>query len=129
MTQRELTCICCPIGCSIQIKMEAQEIVSIEGNNCLRGETYARREVSSPSRIVTTTVPVSGGLHDVVSVKTKTEIPKEKIMECIRSVRGLKLKAPIHIGDVVLEDAGGTGIALVATSNVEKKAESVIYSA
>lgn len=129
MTQRELTCICCPIGCCVRVQMEGQEITGITGNNCLRGETYARREISSPSRTLTTTIPVSGGERAVVPVKTKGEIPKEKMTDCIRSVRELKIKAPVHIGDIVMENAGGTGIPFIATADVEKKEESMIYSA
>lgn len=129
MTQKELTCICCPIGCSIQVEMQQQEVVSVKGNNCPRGEAYARREMTNPSRTVTTTVKVAGGERPVVSIKTATEIPKEKIMDAIRTVKNLTISAPVHIGDIIAYDVAGTGINMVATSNVEKAMGDMVYSA
>ena len=46
MEKKELTCIGCPVGCSITVKMEGEEIVSVEGNSCRIGDRYARSEVT-----------------------------------------------------------------------------------
>ena len=39
----------------------------------------------------------------------------------MEQVRGVTIKAPVHIGDVVMKNIAGTGKDLVATSNVPKK--------
>ncbi len=117
---KELTCICCPIGCSITVEMNGNEVVSVSGNNCPRGDAYVRKEVTAPVRTVTTTVAVSGGVGAAASVKTKGEIPKEKMMDCIRALRDVKVEAPVHIGDVILTNVAGSGIDVVATSNIAK---------
>ena len=57
----------------------------------------------------------------MVSVKTREDIPKEKIFDCIKSLKGVEVEAPVHIGDVILPDAAGTGVDIVATKNVERK--------
>ena len=62
-----------------------------------------------------------GGKADMVSVKTREDIPKEKIFDCIKSLKGVEVEAPVHIGDVILPDAAGTGVDIVATKNVERK--------
>lgn len=118
---RNLTCIGCPLGCSIQVEMENDKITGIFGNTCKRGEVYARKEVTHPTRIVTSTVCVEHGIIPVVSVKTETDIPKEKIMDVMRSIKNIKVYAPVHTGDVILENAGGTGVNLVATKEVLTK--------
>ena len=87
MKERELTCICCPLGCQITAVTENKTVVSVSGNHCPRGAKYAEAEILHPVRIVTTTVPVTGGTQPRVSVKTKKEIPKEKIMDCIRQLK------------------------------------------
>ena len=51
-----------------------------------------------------------------VSVKTKKEIPKEKIMDCIRQLKDVHADAPVEIGDILLENVAGTGIDIVATA-------------
>ena len=52
MEKRELICIGCPLGCMIQVEMDGAEVVSVTGNTCKRGDDYARKEVTNPTRIV-----------------------------------------------------------------------------
>ena len=121
METRNLTCINCPMGCQLTVVTDGGEVVSVTGNTCPRGEIYARKEVTHPTRIVTSTVSVSGGVIPVVSVKTASDIPKESIRAVMEAVNGVCVNAPVSIGDVLLEDIAGTGAALVATKNVAAK--------
>lgn len=120
MEKRELTCIGCPLGCMVTVTMEGETIREITGNTCKRGDTYARKEVTQPTRIVTSTVYVEGGDHPTVSVKTNRAIPKENIFDCVRALKGIKLMAPVAIGDIIVGNVAGTGVDVVATKNVEK---------
>lgn len=119
MEIRNLTCIGCPMGCLLTVKLEDTEVISIEGNSCKRGAVYGKKEVTNPTRIVTTTVRVSGGTEPVVSVKTKEDIPKDKIFACVRAMKEITVPAPVHIGDVILRDVAHTGVDMIATKNVE----------
>jgi CxxC motif-containing protein len=119
MEKRELTCIGCPLGCAITVEMKDGEILQISGQTCKRGEEYARKEVTNPTRIVTSIVHVNGGRIPMVSVKTKSDIPKNKIFECTKALQEVCVEAPVHIGDVILENVAGTGVSIVATKNVE----------
>ena len=105
METRELICINCPLGCALTVTLENGEVTRVTGNTCPRGEAYARKECTNPTRIVTTTVRVEGGRLPVVSVKTASDIPKGKITDCVRALKNVKVKAPVHIGDVILENA------------------------
>lgn len=118
METRGLTCIGCPMGCSIQVTLEGGNVENVMGFNCRRGKEYALQEVTDPRRIVTSTVRVLGGVLPVVSVKTVQGIPKERIFDCIEALRDIVLKAPVKIGDIVLCDAAGTGVDVVVTKNV-----------
>ena len=115
METRELTCINCPMGCRITVEMDGVEILSVTGNTCKRGENYARTEVTAPVRTVTTTIKVIGGVVDRVSCKTKEPVPKEKIFEVMNAINKASCSAPVKIGDVLIEDCAGTGVAIVAT--------------
>lgn len=121
MKRKELICIGCPMGCPIVVEMEDGKVLSVTGNTCPRGESYARKEVTNPTRIVTTTVRVDGGKVPMINVKTERDIPKDKIFECIAALRGVTMKAPVHIGDIILENVADTGVNIVATGNVEYK--------
>lgn len=119
VTTRELTCIGCPMGCPLTVTMEAGEVISVTGNTCKRGDVYARKEVTNPTRIVTSTVRVSGGDADMVSVKTKEDIPKGKIFECVKALKVWKFRHRYISEMSLVKDVAGTGVDIVATKNVE----------
>ena len=52
MEEKNLICICCPLGCPLTVTLENGEVVSVTGNTCPRGAAYGRREVTNPTRIV-----------------------------------------------------------------------------
>lgn len=118
METRNLTCIGCPLGCSITVEMEDKEVTKVTGNTCPRGDAYARKEVTNPTRIVTSTVRVSGGSVPMVSCKTKEDIPKSKIFDVTKALESVCVPAPVHIGDILLADVAGTGVPVVATKDI-----------
>lgn len=123
MEQHHLICINCPLGCALTVTLENGLVTEVTGNTCPRGEAYGRKELTDPTRIVTSTVSVTGGHLPVVSVKTQTDIPKGKIQAVMEAISGAHAHAPIHIGDVLIQDAAGTGVNVIATKNIRKIAE------
>lgn len=120
MTTRDLVCIGCPVGCQLLVKLEGNQVIEVTGNTCKKGEEYGKKECTNPTRIVTSLVAVEGGNIDVVPVKTQNDIPKDKIFACIKALKGLVVKAPINIGDVIVENIMGTGVNVIATKNIYK---------
>ena len=116
-----LICIGCPLGCPLTVEMEDAAVVSVSGNTCLRGDAYARKELTNPTRIVTSTVRVTGGKLAMVSVKTEKDIPKDAIFDCMKVLRDVEVSAPVTIGQVIVSDVAGTGVNIVATKNVPCK--------
>ncbi len=118
MEKRELICIGCPLGCMLTVEMNGDEVVNVTGNTCPKGKIYAEKEVTNPTRIVTSTVKVINGDRVIVSCKTKSDIPKGMIFDVARALKDVVVEAPVTIGDVLVEDVAGTGVAIVATSSV-----------
>lgn len=115
---RELICINCPLGCPLTVTLEDGTVTSVSGNTCKRGEVYGKKEVTNPTRIVTTSVPVDGSdAERMVSVKTASDIPKGKIFDIMDALRDVRATAPVAIGDVILADVCGTGVDIIATKN------------
>ena len=121
METRELTCIGCPMGCALTVELENGAVAAVHGNTCPRGDAYARKEVTAPTRIVTTTVRVTGGELAAVSCKTRSDIPKDKIFDIVRALKAVEVPAPVAIGQVLLPDAAGTGVDIIATKAVPKR--------
>ena len=112
------TCICCPLGCRIEVALDENGQVSeVSGYTCKRGADYAAQEAVAPERMVTAVLCVSGCL-DPVSVKTQRPVPKAAMKDVLAAVAALRLDAPVAAGDVLIEDVCGTGVAVVATKSV-----------
>lgn len=116
--KRELVCINCPIGCLMEVTLDGDTINSVKGYKCKRGLEYARAECTNPVRIVTSTVKVRNGSLPVVPVKTEKPIPKRMILDCMKEINRCCVKAPVKIGDIIVENLLGTGINIVATGNI-----------
>ncbi|MGN1180357.1 MAG: FAD-dependent oxidoreductase [Suilimivivens sp.] len=116
---KTLICIGCPNGCLVTVDTNSDGTLSVTGNICKKGEEYARNEVTAPKRTVTSIVKLWGGKNKVVSVKTREEIPKNKIDECMEIINHTVVQAPVRLGDVVIADVAGTGVDIVATSDAE----------
>lgn len=117
---RNLTCINCPLGCQIEVTMDGGAVLDVKGNSCPRGDRYARKEVTNPTRIVTSSVRVSGSSTGAVtvSVKTASDIPKPLIFDVIKSLKGISVPCPVRIGDVIVPNVCDTGVNVIATKNV-----------
>ena len=118
MKKVNLICIGCPLGCPLEVEMEGNEVLTVSGQTCRNGEKYARKELTNPTRIVTSTVRVTGGTLAMVSVKTSADIPKGKIFDCVKELQAIDVPAPVAIGDVIIDDVCGTQI--VATKEIRE---------
>lgn len=114
---KELTCIICPKGCNIQVEINNGKIVNIEGNTCKRGYDYAFSEVTNPVRTITSTIKLENG--KMVAIKTDKPIPKKLIFECMELINKTTIKAPINIGDILIENILNTGSNIIATKNID----------
>ena len=113
--ERKLTCIICPLGCELNVKLEEGKVISVSGNTCKRGEIYAKNECTNPQRTITSTLRCEDG--SLVPVKTDRPIPKGTIEECMKIINAATAKLPVRVGDIIIKDVFGANI--VATANKE----------
>ena len=106
---RDMTCIICPRGCALKVEINGDNIT-------VTGKQYAIDECTNPTRTVTSSVRVENREDTMVSVKTETPVPKDKIFEVMRLIRAKSVCAPVKIGDVIIEGVFGTDV--VATKNI-----------
>jgi CxxC motif-containing protein len=117
---RILTCIECPKGCRLTVETEGAYVLSVAGNQCIKGEKYALQEVENPLRVLTTSVLTRGLDLKMLPVKTSGPIPKAKVLEVMPGVLKLRVERPIKAGDVIAADFAGLGVDLVATRSAKK---------
>lgn len=116
MSVKKLTCIECPVGCSIEVTMAGNEILSVQGNSCPRGKMYAENEVVCPKRVLTSTVRTDR--DEMLPVKTDAPVKKSEMLELMKKINQVKAKTPVKIGDIVVGKIDGEA-NLVATGNLE----------
>jgi CxxC motif-containing protein len=128
----EMICITCPMGCHLSVQRLSASEISVTGNRCARGEAYAREELLSPKRVVTTTcgIAASGAAGDAaggeapqgelyrprrVPVRTKSAFPRERVAELLGLLSKVRIALPVKRGQVCIADALGTGVDVIVT--------------
>ena len=123
---QNLTCIVCPIGCSLDVddsrkaddSRETDSGFIVTGNKCKRGAEYALEEIRAPKRVVTATVQVQEDQNDTaenpadhlyksnsikrVPVKTAKPCPRENINLLLADIYEAKARLPVKTGDVII---------------------------
>lgn len=117
--KHEYTCINCPLSCSLELTEENGEVLQIKGNECKVGARYAEAEFADPRRVVTTTVPVRGGMLPLLPVRTVSPIPKRLVMDATRALAGVVVDAPVETGQVIAKNILGTGVDVIASRDME----------
>ena len=117
---KEYTCIGCPIGCPLQLVHKGSKITEISGNECDRGAKYAKQEFTDPRRELSTTVAIVGAHWKRLPVKVTGPVKKGRILEATRQIHTIQVKAPVKLGQVLIEDfLGNKGIDVVACRSMD----------
>lgn len=122
MKEYEKVCIVCPVGCRLTITEDSNSDsgYKVEGNNCPRGEKYGIKEVTNPTRVLTTTAKIKGAYYDRIPVISNDGIPKDKLFQCMEIINNSNVLAPISAKDVIVENILGTGVDIIASRSMER---------
>lgn len=115
---REFICVTCPVGCALSAEVEGDTLVTVKGNACKRGIAFVQEELTAPRRTLTTTVRVRQGRLPLVPVRSVAPLPKDKVLAVAAQLRAIELQAPVREGQLVLANALGTGVDILATRDL-----------
>ena len=122
--KKTFTCVVCPIGCELTVEYDennhSADSIKVTGNTCPRGEKYAKTEIVSPERTLTSTVRTNSDILPMLPVKTSSPIPKDKLFEAMAVLNKVTVSVPVKTGDVIISDFITEGINLVACRSVSK---------
>jgi len=121
MKKVEMICIVCPMSCRLVIDVDHDgAVMSVAGHSCNRGDIYARKELTNPTRMLTSTVKISGALYNRLPVITSSDIPKGMMFEVMKTLAKVELVAPVKVNDVIIENVCNLGINIVASRSMEQ---------
>lgn len=118
MDGKEIICIVCPMGCQMEVSWDESAGYTVKGNVCGRGEKYGIKELTDPTRVLTTTVRLRSKQQSRLPVRSDGPIPKGMIFQCMRYMDSIEIEAPVGIGTVIVENILGTGANIVATRSI-----------
>jgi CxxC motif-containing protein len=111
-------CTGCPLGCRLEVDAVGDEVLEVRGFNCRRGERYGRQEHVDPRRPLSTTVWIEGAAIRRVPVRTAEAIPRDRVLPAALALRGVRVRAPVHRGQVVVADVAGTEVDVIVTRDL-----------
>ncbi|HIP89557.1 MAG TPA: DUF1667 domain-containing protein, partial [Thermococcus paralvinellae] len=76
--------------------------------------------------IVMSVVKVKDGDFPTVSVKTDKPVPKELIPKIMKELANIEVKAPVKLGQILVENIGNSGANIVATRPVQRNGRMLI---
>lgn len=114
---KELTCIVCPNGCTLQVEKNGEEW-KVTGGRCRRGEAFAIAEMTNPVRTICTTVATSFQDVPVLPVRVSGDIPKKRIFDVMEEINKVKVTERLGRGAVVIENVLGLGVDVIVTSGI-----------
>ena len=118
MGGKEIICIVCPMGCQMEITGDGSQGYTVTGNACSRGEKYGIKELTNPTRILTTTIKLKNSLLKRLPVRTDTAIPREMIFACMKELDAVEAEAPVRAGDIIVENILGTGVNIISARSI-----------
>jgi CxxC motif-containing protein len=113
-----IRCIVCPTGCEIKAIKKFDNKVNFDGYTCKRGLEYAEQEFYEPRRILTTTIQVENGFLPLIPVRTNIPILKDKLNDALKIIAKTKVRAPIKMGDILLENILELGANIIASRDL-----------
>ncbi|MCF0104762.1 MAG: FAD-dependent oxidoreductase [Eggerthellaceae bacterium] len=114
----KMVCVACPMGCSLKAIVDPDTgNISVEGNTCKRGITYAKAEVTRPERMISCLVKLGGSLEPL-SCRTAAPISKSDIYNVANALKGIELTGHFRVGDVVVKNICDTGVDIISTKNL-----------
>lgn len=119
--KKEMICIICPMSCHLEIEQDDKgAVVSVSGNSCPRGEVYAHKELTNPTRILTSTVKIHHALYQRLPVMTSSDIPKGRMFDVMKAIASVEVEAPVHINQVLVKNVCDLNIDIIATRSMDK---------
>lgn len=119
MKKVKMSCTTCPNSCELLATVDNDQVVAVEGNLCKRGVDFAENEWRCPVRTLTSTMILDTGAKAVlVPVRSAKPIPKAVMQEAMAAIQAKHLHHPVKMGEALIENVAGTGVAIVAAKTV-----------
>lgn len=125
MEGKDMVCIVCPMGCKLKVLQDSscEAGYAVKGNKCSRGVDYGIKEMTNPTRALTTTVIISDASLKRLPVRTSGAIPKHLIKQAMETINKVEVTAPVLAGQVIIKNILDTGVDIIASRSMYQNAK------
>ncbi len=116
------TCVGCQLHCRLLVTVEDESVQSVSGNRCKRALDLARRRLKARATEFLVQMRVLGGRSARVKARATEPVTADVARAIGFAMRTVSITAPVTAGDVLIRDAAGLGIDLVAVEDVPASA-------
>ena len=109
----EITCIMCPVGCTLLVEKDKTGKVVVSGNGCPRGAIYGEKETTAPECMITTVKKYKTG---TISLRLNKPISKKLIEKCLKEIAKAKEPENAKVGDEFLHNVCNTDCCVIITN-------------
>jgi CxxC motif-containing protein len=115
----ELICIMCPLACHVVVSADGEgNILEVAHHQCKEGKKYAVAEYRFPARVLTTTLLTEGSSRPLLPVRSSKAIPKMRLMEVMSSLGKVRIRPPVKMAQVVVQNIAATDVDIVSTDEL-----------
>lgn len=115
---KNLICIVCPNSCQLIVSKNENKEWQVEGYLCVRGKEFGINEMENPTRTLCSTVKTIYAELPCLPVRTDGEISLKYIFPVMELLATMEIDHPVHTGEIILPDVLGTGVNIIATSDL-----------
>lgn len=109
------------MGCHLEVIEKENGGYIITGNQCKRGAEYGEKELTNPTRVLTSTVKINDGFLKRLPVRTNDEMPKGLLFEAMKIINQVEIDAPVKVGEVVISNILDTGVDIVSSRSMKRR--------
>ena len=113
-----MVCLMCPKSCLMSVTDKDNMVV--ENYGCDKGLEYAKKELTDPERLLTSTMRVDLGELPLVSVRSDKPVKKGELKSLIKQLDNIIVPAPVQSGQIVASLLGENKVNIVATRTIKK---------
>lgn len=111
-------CVGCQMRCRLVVTVNDHHPTAVAGNRCNRALGLAQRRLKAHAAELTLQLAVSGGASRRVEARATEWVTPDVARAIGVAMRHVTVTAPVKAGDVLVPDAAGLGIDLVALTDV-----------
>jgi CxxC motif-containing protein len=114
-----MVCPVCPKSCLLSVTDNSENIF-VENNRCDKGPEFAKKELTNPERMLTSTMRVYLGELPLVSVRSDQPVKKNELRALIKQLDNMVVPAPVFSGQIIVSALGENKVNIIATRTIGK---------